>query len=285
MNKKRKPYKIGLMLILLAVLAYFLYWGNNAIEVSRYNYKNAELPENFNGYKIAHVSDLHNKAFGDELIDRIEKQQPDIIVITGDLIDSNRTDLAVAKAFLEEAKIHAPVYFVSGNHEVASGKYDELKGIIDTLGVVNLDNANQLLEKDGQQINLIGVADPLSIFQEEIEKEGSKEAIILSEINEGVEVNPELFSLLLTHRPELIDVYQQGNIDLALAGHAHGGQIRLPFIEGLYAPSQGILPEYTSGLYNSHDTAMIVSRGLGNSLFPLRIFNRPELVIITLETK
>ncbi|GEK92089.1 metallophosphoesterase [Alkalibacterium kapii] len=285
MTRKSKSYKKFLIMILLAGLAYYFYWGNNTIQVSYYNYADPAIPESFNEYRIAHVSDLHNKKFGNELIDEIEKQQPDIILITGDLIDSNRTDLTVAETFLKKVKPLAPVYFVSGNHEVASGKYKELKEIINETGVINLDDRNQLITKDDQSINLIGLADPLSILLEDIEEAGSKENVVFNKIDELVKQPSDHFNLLLSHRPELIDIYQKTGVDLVLAGHAHGGQIRLPFIGGLYAPSQGLLPEYVSGTYMKEDTTLIVSRGLGNSLFPLRIFNRPELVIVTLETK
>lgn len=285
MNHKRNLRNAMLILILILAGAYYFYWGNNAIETTHFDYVNEEIPDSFDGYTIMQVSDLHNKDFHGELIPKIEKADPDIIVVTGDLIDRNRTDLAVAEDFLEEAMAIAPVYFVSGNHEVASGKYPELQEIVDQTGVTNLDNDSLVLTQDNDQINLLGLADPLTLQLDEVIEEGSEAGVIKNTIEDISTDGPDHFDLLLSHRPELFDVYKDTGIDLVLTGHAHGGQIRLPFIGGLYAPTQGFLPEYTNGKYIEDQTTMILSRGLGNSIFPLRVFNRPELVVVTLESE
>ncbi|WP_368646253.1 metallophosphoesterase [Alkalibacterium putridalgicola] len=284
MNHKRNLRKAMLVLILILGSAYYFYWGNNAIETTHFDYTNEKIPDSFDGYTIVQVSDLHNMDFHGELIPKIEKADPDIIVVTGDLIDRNRTDLAVAEDFLEEAMAIAPVYFVSGNHEVASGKYNELQEIVDQTGVTNLDNDSLVLTQDNDQINLLGLADPLTLQLDEVIEEGSEAGVIKNTIEDISTDDPNQFDLLLSHRPELFDVYKDTGIDLVLTGHAHGGQIRLPFIGGLYAPTQGFLPEYTNGKYIEDQTTMILSRGLGNSIFPLRVFNRPELVVVTLES-
>jgi len=278
-----KKMIIPFMILLLA--AGYLYWGNNAIETTRYTYSNEGIPQSFDGYTVVQVSDLHNKEFGRELVDKIEAEDPDIIVVTGDLIDRNRTDLTVAQTFLEQANELAPVYFVSGNHEVASGKYPEVQDILDETGTVNLDNASQVLFEDDEQISLHGMADPLTILYDEVEEEGSGEEVMLNELNRLENESSSDFNLLLSHRAELFDLYEESGMDLVFTGHAHGGQIRLPVVGGLYAPTQGFFPEYTLGEYTNGDTTMIVSRGLGNSIFPLRVFNRPELVVMTLESE
>lgn len=283
-NNKRIRNTI-LILLLIAGISYYLYWGNNAIVTTHFDYTNDEIPESFDGYTVVQVSDLHNKDFEGDLMPKIEAEDPDIIVVTGDVIDRNRTDLDIAQTFLEQAMTLAPVYFVSGNHEVASNKYPELKDIMDELGVENLDNSSQVLTQNNEEINLLGSADPLTILLEDIEEQGSGEQVIRNELTDLLNENPENVNLLLSHRPELFELYEEMGIDLVLTGHAHGGQIRLPFIEGIYSPGQGFLPEYTSGTYNEGNTTMFVSRGLGNSVFPLRVFNRPELVVITLEAE
>ncbi|SFC57132.1 hypothetical protein SAMN04488102_11112 [Alkalibacterium subtropicum] len=285
MNHKREIRKAMLVLLLIVGLAYYFYWGNNAVETTHYTYTNEAIPDNFDGYTVVQVSDLHNKDFHGELIPKIEEADPNIIVVTGDLIDRNRTDLAFAEAFLEEVMTLAPVYFVSGNHEVASGNYPELREIIDQTGVLNLDDASRVLTQDNEQINLLGLADPLTMQLDDVIEEGSESGVIKQTIEEISTDDPERFDLLLSHRPELFDMYEEAGIDLVLTGHAHGGQIRLPFIGGLFAPSQGFFPDYTDGRYVEDETTMILSRGLGNSIFPLRVFNRPELVVITLHTE
>lgn len=280
--KKRKKT----LIVLLSILAVgvYLYWGNTAVQTSHYTYSNEKIPESFDDYKVVQVSDLHNTSFDGDLISKIRNEEPDIIVVTGDIIDRNRTDLGVAQDFLEQVIALAPVYFVSGNHEVASGKYPELQEILDEVGVTNLDNDNEVLTKGDEEINLLGLADPLTIFYEEIDEEGSEELVIkrnLTEVSE--DTSDTAFNLLLSHRAELMEIYADSDVDLALTGHAHGGQIRLPIIGGLFSPSQGFFPKYTTGEYLENNTTMIVSRGLGNSIFPLRVLNRPELVVITLE--
>lgn len=280
--KKRKKT----LIVLLSILAVgvYLYWGNTAVQTSHFTYSNEKIPESFDDYKVVQVSDLHNTSFDGDLISKIRNEEPDIIVVTGDIIDRNRTDLGVAQDFLEQVIALAPVYFVSGNHEVASGKYPELQEILDEVGVTNLDNDNEVLTKGDEEINLLGLADPLTIFYEEIDEEGSEELVIkrnLTEVSE--DTSDTAFNLLLSHRAELMEIYADSDVDLALTGHAHGGQIRLPIIGGLFSPSQGFFPKYTTGEYLENNTTMIVSRGLGNSIFPLRVLNRPELVVITLE--
>lgn len=280
--KKRKKT----LIVLLSILAVgvYLYWGNTAVQTSHFTYSNEKIPESFDDYKVVQVSDLHNTSFDGDLISKIRNEEPDIIVVTGDIIDRNRTDLGVAQDFLEQVIALAPVYFVSGNHEVASGKYPELQEILDEVGVTNLDNDNEVLTKGDEEINLLGLADPLTIFYEEIDEEGSEELVIkrnLTEVSE--DTSDTALNLLLSHRAELMEIYADSDVDLALTGHAHGGQIRLPIIGGLFSPSQGFFPKYTTGEYLENNTTMIVSRGLGNSIFPLRVLNRPELVVITLD--
>lgn len=125
---------------------------------------------------------------------------------------------------------------------------------------------------------MLGIDDPE--FNTGDIDEGSivKDAIVKAKI----ETQPDRYNVLLSHRPEFLEEYAEEQVDLVLSGHAHGGQVRLPFIGGLVAPNQGILPKYTAGLYEQQNTSMIVSRGLGNSIIPQRIFNRPEIVVVQL---
>ncbi len=201
------------------------------------------------------------------------------IAVTGDLIDSRNPDVDIAMAFINGALDIATVYYATGNHEAWSGKFEELEKKISEAGVVLLRDAMQEIERNGQSIYLMGLDDPDFAAPGEghdaVAKLFSQKLDLLLEQTEG-------YYILLSHRPELFDTYTDFGVNLVLSGHAHGGQIRLPFIGGLAAPNQGFFPKFTDGCYENGDTKMVVSRGLGNSLFPVRINNRPEIVAITL---
>lgn len=282
MTRKRIIYLTAVFLLMITTAGY-LVWQNNAIQVSYFDYSDSTLPSTFDGFKVVQVSDLHNKDFGNQLIDKVYDENPDIIVVTGDVIDRTRTDVPIAVNAMEEMVEIAPVYFVSGNHEVTSEEFDFLQLEMERIGVINLDNSHEVLEIDGSEIGLIGMEDPLLLLYEDVERVGSAELLLQSRLVQLLEESGTEFNLLLSHRAELMEVYADSAVNIVLTGHAHGGQIRIPFINGIYAPSQGFLPEYTSGMYEQGGTSMIVSRGLGNSVFPLRINNRPELVVLTLE--
>lgn len=281
--KRKKLIKVVIILFLIILTASYLVWQNNAIEVSYFNHSDPAIPVAFNGYTVAQVSDLHNKDFGDQLIDKVADVEPDVIVVTGDVIDRNRTDIPVAIKAMEDLMEIAQVYFITGNHEIASGVYSDLQIEMSRIGIINLDNATERLEINGTAIGLIGIEDPLFLLLDDVEEAGSPEILIQNTIDELLEEVDTEFNILLSHRAELMAIYRETDVDLVFTGHAHGGQIRLPLVEGVFAPSQGFLPDYTSGVYNQNETTMIVSRGLGNSVFPLRINNRPELVVVTLE--
>lgn len=251
----------------------FLYWQNNGLMLTQMTYK-GDIPAAFDGCKILQVADLQNKVFGknqEPLIRKIEQSCPDIIVMTGDLLDRNRTDVDVAVDFIKDIVHIAPVYFVSGNHEHQSGEWDTLADALVEQGVTILNNGKSIIERNGETITLLGLAD------KKVNQHYDK---ILHTLMAGQE---DSFNILLSHRPELFETYVKENIDLAFTGHAHGGQIRIPFLkQGIFAPHQGFFPKYTEGMHEKDGTVMVVSRGLGNSTFPFRIFNRPELIEVTL---
>jgi len=230
---------------------------------------------------------LHNKVFGEgqkRLIGAVEAAKPDLIAVTGDIIDKRAPDIDAAMLFVDAAVKIAPVYFVPGNHELQSSVYHELAARLSKSGAVVLDNSVCLLRAGGSAIDLMGVSYYPGVSLPPYRIDSSVESIDrqLGELGQKAQAG---FRLLLAHRPELIDIYQKNNIDLVLAGHAHGGQIRLPFVGGLYSPDQGFFPEYTAGSYQQGNCTMIVSRGLGSSIFPVRVFNPPELVVVTLAVK
>lgn len=269
----------GILLILIVWTA----WGNAALELNTYTISSRGLPDAFDGYRIAQVSDLHNAEFGggnQRLLDMLREAEPDMIAITGDLIDSRKTNIAVALAFAEEAVRIAPCYYVSGNHEARVPEYRELKAGLEAAGVTVLDDARVEIEISGKSITIIGVNDP-SFLADYLTSDAAVTDRKLSELSS----EDASFTILLSHRPELFDTYAAHDMDLVLTGHAHGGQFRLPLISGLIAPNQGLFPKYDDGLYSEGNTNMIVSRGLGNSIIPFRFNNRPEVVLIELKSQ
>lgn len=280
-----KSKQIFIILFLL-ILFGFLYWQNNYITITNLEYKNPRIPKKFNNFKILHISDLHNKEFGSSqkhLVNKTLEINPDVIFITGDIIDSRRTsedELFIALNYIKEAIKIAPVYYVSGNHESRIGFYNKLKMELVNLGVHVLDNDSLNITIGNDTIPIIGLSD--ITFSASNYRNINIHKDIQDKLTAIKIKNKDNFSILLSHRPELISAYAASNIDLVFSGHAHGGQIRIPFIGGLIAPDQGLFPEYTEGIYKYGETSLVVSRGLGNSLFPFRIFNNPELVVVTL---
>lgn len=267
---------------LLLVLAVWTIWGNSALTVSTVVVTTDSVPAVFSGFRIAQVSDLHNAEFGENnarLLELLSESGPDIIVITGDLVDSGHTDIDIAISFVEEAARIAPVYYVTGNHEARLSQYDRLRNGLEAAGVSMLEDRAVELERDGEKITLAGLSDPDFTVRGDIF--GEIPAMVSTKL-ESLADTESSYTILLSHRPELFESYASSGIDLVLSGHAHGGQFRLPFIGGLVAPNQGLFPKYDAGVYMESSTQMVVSRGIGNSIIPVRFNNRPEIVIVEL---
>ncbi len=281
-RKRRRWLLLGVFLAGFLGVIVWVAWGNTALVTTELSVRSEKLPAAFDGFRIVQVSDLHNASFGEgntELLERVEQAQPDCIALTGDLVDSRHTDVDAALSFASEAAKIAPTYYVTGNHEARLEDLEQLLTGLEEAGVTILQNESILLEREGQSIAFSGVEDP-SFHDDPLlhDTEGIWERNLES-------LSPEegRYTILLSHRPEYFAFYEKLGFDLVLAGHAHGGQFRLPGIGGLWAPGQGLFPEYDAGLYQQGGTAMAVSRGLGNSLFPFRVNNRPEIVAITLQ--
>lgn len=282
MVKKKRIIVLAVVAAALLTLIIWTAWGNTALELNTYTISSDRLPEAFNGYRIAHISDLHNAEMGkdnEKLLTMLREAEPDIIAITGDLIDSRNTDIEIALEFTGAAMEIAPCYYVTGNHEARVSEYDELKAGLTEQGVAVLDDERMELVLSGKTIALLGVNDPS--FQTDYLL-GDSETVMKSKLQEISDAENE-FTILLSHRPELFEVYADNNMDLVLSGHAHGGQFRLPFVGGLMAPNQGLFPKYDAGLYTEENTNMIVSGGIGNSILPFRFNNRPEVILIELK--
>lgn len=282
MSKTGKKRLGFLIIAAVSALSVWIAWDNARIVLTEIKVESERLPESFDGYRIAHISDLHNDEFGERnerLIALLKAAEPDMIAVTGDLLDSRRQNLKKALNFVQQAMKIAPCYYVTGNHESRAEGYKELEKEMEKAGVVLLRDKTVMLEKGGARIRLIGVDDPR--FKIQSNKKSEIEALMTG-VLEGLleESEKEEFKLLLSHRPELFEVYCAQGVDLALTGHVHGGQFRLPFIGGLVGAPHMFFPEYDAGLYTEGSTNMVVSRGLGQSIIPFRINNPPEVVLI-----
>lgn len=265
----------------LSLLGWALVWGNTALVTADVLVCSNGIPEAFDAYRIVQISDLHDAQIGEnneKLIAMTAETEPDCIVLTGDFVDSSRfhpeRSLSVAEALVKIA----PVYYVSGNHEaiLPDEDYQALTDGLRGLGVCVLEDESAELTRDGQSIRLIGLTD-IGFHPGTLEEKKDALRTALSAL-----LPEDEFSVTLAHRPELMDVYTECGAPLVLSGHAHGGQIRLPGIGGLIAPGQGLFPKYTEGKYEENDTTLVVSRGIGNSVLPLRVNDRPQIVVVQL---
>ena len=278
--KKKHIIMLAIVTVLILLIIWIAY-GNTDLEIYKYNVKSEDIPSEFDNFRIVQISDLHNAEFGEnneKLLLMLKQADADIIAITGDMIDSRNTDIDVAISFAQKAVNIAPVYYVNGNHESrVLGEYEKLKQGLTDAGVTILENSSADITIGDEAITLIGINDPT--FRMDIVDDTMEQNIAHQLVN--VIPDNDNYKVLLAHRPEYFDVYA-GNVDLVLSGHAHGGQFRIPFIGGLVAPGQGFFPEYYEGSHIKENTEMIVSRGIGNSIIPFRINNKPEIIVAEL---
>ena len=281
MKTKKKFIVLAAIVAILILLIIWIAYGNTDLEIYKYNVKSEDIPSEFDNFRIVQISDLHNAEFGEnneKLLLMLKQADADIIAITGDMIDSRNTDIDVAISFAQKAVNIAPVYYVNGNHESrVSGEYEKLKQGLTDAGVTILENSSADITIGDETISLIGINDPT--FRMELVDDTMEQNIAHQLVN--VIPDNDNYKVLLAHRPEYFDVYA-GKVDLVLSGHAHGGQFRIPFIGGLVAPGQGFFPEYYEGSHIKENTEMIVSRGIGNSIIPFRINNKPEIIVAEL---
>ncbi len=268
-------------LVAIALSAGWLLWDNRRLDVTSYEVPVPQLPEAVDGLRIAQVSDLHAASFGsfpDRLVTAVEAAQPDLVAVTGDLIDIRTVELDGVLAVMRQLQQIAPTYFVLGNHEAESVLRGELLSGLEDLGVVILRDEAVTEEIAGSSITLVGLDDP------RVDLSAGRDAKSPREILSGLELPEGRATILLAHRPELLDDYAGTGIDLVLAGHAHGGQVRVPGIGALFASHQGWFPELTEGVHSRGETSLVISRGLGNSIAGVRVNNPRELIVVDLRT-
>jgi len=254
---------------------------NRRLSVSTHTVSLPALPPAFEGYRLVHLSDLHAAAFGPDqsrLVAAVMAQEPDAVVITGDLIDRRRThtddDMRPALTLLRRLSEQVVTLYVDGNHEPLSTCGDRFHELAARTKAIPVTGTTVYLTADGDRLPVIGVPDMAAV--------GYDADRWKAELHRLCDPHQGGAHLVLSHRPHRTDTYRELGHTAVLSGHAHGGQWRLPFLGGLFAPDQGILPRFTEGLHRLGETQLIISRGLGNSGFPLRLFNPPEIVVITL---
>lgn len=283
--KKSKNKKIIILLsVVILIFVFWVVWGNLTLDVNTYTLESETLPESFDGFKIAHLSDLHDSIMikdNEKLLSELKEFSPDVIAVTGDAVDSNRPDFEATALFFSEALKIAPCYYVWGNHE---GWFDDdiLESFENKLleaGVVILRGDSVLIERGGEKIEILGIDDPVFASKKQMSYSSHMSAENIKSISKH-----DGYKILLSHRPQYFENYVDAGINLVLSGHVHGGQFRIPFIGGVYGPDQGFFPEYDSGIYEKNTTKMSVSRGLGNSVIPVRINNRAEIILIELKS-
>ena len=267
--------------IALTVLAALLMFAAAALDqrliVRKYVIDAAQITE---PVRLAVLTDYHGCDYGEDakqLVRAIGAESPDVVLLVGDIYD-DALPWAASDALVHSLAQRWSCFYVSGNHEYWTERIDEICRRISDAGVTVLDMNCQIIEVRGQRLNLCGVPDPYAMVYD------AAPATEVQLVNALTGADAGAYTILLAHRPELIDKYAQAGFDLVVSGHAHGGQVRLPgLLNGLYAPNQGWLPRYAGGLYDVGGTRMVVSRGLARESTRLpRIFNRPELVIIDL---
>lgn len=265
---KKKQMIIVLIALLIIVGTIWIIWGNTTVGLTTITVSEDNLPYAFDGFRIAHVSDLHNTWLWEKAIAQLKTAKPDMIVITGDMVDWKRTDVEKALKFAGEAMQIADCFYVTGNHEgkMPSEYCEQLLTGLRELGVIVMEDSETRIHLDGSYISLVG------------HQWGGTDN--LAELTDF-----DGYKILLSHHPERFDEYVAAGYDLVFSGHAHGGQARLPWIGGLFAPNQGIFPKYDSGVYSEGNTDMVVSRGIGNSSFPIRFNNQPEVILVVLESE
>jgi len=282
-HKRKKWMRITIVLLVITALSIWaLYAG---LTVRDYPIKSDKIT--FGSVRIIEIADLHSHIYGGDqkpLIDLVKAQRPDIIALVGDILDDEESDTG-AWLFLDGIKDIAPIYYVSGNHEYWSDKYDDIKEKIESYGITVLENEWKEIDINGVHLRICGVEDPMMF-------EYTNDPEWMSSGNEKADeerlfrkcfsnLDDSAYNVLLAHRPEYIETYLKYRFDLILSGHTHGGQIRIPpLINGLFAPSQGIFPKYAGGRYDFDDgKTLIVSRGLSFNTFIPRVFNPPEVVV------
>lgn len=271
-KNKKKRKRIVLLILLVALILYIVIgFAQTELVVTEYTYQSSKVPEAFDGYKIVLVSDLHHKNFGEhqaDLIKAIKEAEPDLILMTGDIADKNHTDMTPIEDFVKGISKIAPAYYVSGNHELdkkAQNQYAALENLFQEYGIIDLDDSSVEIKKGNDSIYLHGQKYRSYHIAKTLER-----------------ANEEYFNILMYHGSNYFDKISDYGYDIVMAGHTHGGIVRLPIVGGVIGNARELFPEYDGGVFVEHNSTMFSSRGLGDADVP-RFYNPPEIVVVTLK--
>ena len=275
-ERKRRHGKLYLLLMALAAAGAAIWVGSSVLSVEEFAFTGARLPAGWDGGRLVVLSDLHGKRFGRQhsrLLEAVRKAGPDVICLCGDMMDE-WSGTEYLRPLLEGLAEIAPVYYVTGNHEWASGRMPEMRQLLEETGVTYLSNTFVPLERNGDTITLAGIDDPNGYADQKTPEELAAEVYAAC---------GDPFWILLAHRNNrFARQYSLLGADLVCSGHAHGGIVRLPGTDGLFSHDLDLFPSYTAGLYEENGSVLFVTRGLGNSGPSFRVFNRPEIAVLTL---
>ncbi|MDD5902679.1 MAG: metallophosphoesterase [Oscillospiraceae bacterium] len=274
-RRRTKSGRIAIVIIALLCLVGYILVRDSAehLELTRCTVTNHKLSQSFSGFKIVQLSDFHGAELVTDIVETVREQKPDIIALTGDFI-TDEGDLPAVEQLVSQLTDICEVYFISGNHDFASGRIAELSDILSSCGVKYLKNEYVTIQRGGESIVLAGVEDPNSWA--DLEPPDAFLKRVRAE-------HPDDYIVLLGHRNYWMEKYPDLPVELILCGHAHGGIVRIPGVGGLLSTDRTLFPDYEAGMYDNGNYTMIVSRGLGNSISVPRLMNRPEIVSIELK--
>lgn len=273
--RKIKHRKVVYITAIILLIVFIINGLRNDIVITKYDVYDDRVK---NGFKVILITDTHSCEYGkeqEELLDKIKEEKPNLILLGGDIIDDK---LPMDRGFntIKDLAKDVPVFYVTGNHEIWSGKYNFIKEKLKSFGIEVLEGDTKEIHLNASVVNILGIDDP------DIGDQYIEELKGLEKFNSGN------LTILLAHRPENIKNYKRLDIDYVFSGHAHGGQCRIPFVleKGIYAPNQGFFPKYTTGVYKIYDFKMIISRGLNRKSTRIpRFYNRPEIVVVNFKRK
>ena len=260
------------------------------IDVSKYEVASSKVPKAFDGFKILQLSDLHNRRFNKnnkKIVKIIEKQKPDIIVMTGDMVSSNSTGFSNFFSLVEELDGKYPIYYIFGNHEqrLSVEKQAIIIGKLREYGVKVLNNQHESITKNDESIEIFGLKQELIYYTNYLKSKKTYSYETKDMENAIRKADSKKFNILLAHNPLYFETHEKWGADLVFSGHVHGGIIQIPFIGGFLSPERKLFPKYSGGEYEINDSKMIVSRGLGYTKINLRFFNNPEICVVELKSK
>lgn len=281
-------YIIIAMVLLLLLLCVLIYISNNMLKLTEYEVINNKIPKAFNNFKIIQLSDTHSKMFGnnnEQLIKLVDSEKPDIIVMSGDMIDGNKKEIPQAIEMFKPLYEKYPTFYAIGNHELKLNE-NELSNyfkMLENNGVKILVDKSSYFEKYGEKIRIIGINydENIKIEPNSIDKNENFVKILKEKFND---INKDEYNILIAHDPENFELYEKIKPDLIFSGHDHGGLIRFGKI-ALLSPRRKFFPKYAYGKNVMNNTTMITSSGIGNARIPIRLFNRPEIVKVILKSE